>query len=261
MILDPINAITSINFYKKVSAQRLGRTFGYLAYLGLLFSLVFTVMLRTRLWPLLEGAFHWMETDVPTITYANGRLSTPTNERLILRYPALPQIAVALDTARITPVTAQEMADAKVLAYATSNALHVMKGAGRIEAYDLSKGPGKPFVLDAKFYQDLARGISMTLYPAGFVACFVVFCLWKALAAIFYSLIALISNGASESGWEYKPLFNISAYAQTFLVVVQAILLLVPSRIPFFPIIAVVATGTYIWLAIRKNTISKVPAA
>lgn len=255
MFLDPVNAITSVSFYKKLSAQRLGRTFGYLAYLGLLFSIVFTVMLRTRVWPILEGTFHWMETSIPTITYANGRISTPTNERLILRYPAMPQIAVALDTARTSPVTAQEMLDAKVLAYATSQTLHVMKSGDQIEAYDLSKGSGKPFVLDAKFYQDLAKGIAMILYPAGFISCFLAFLIWKSFSALFYSCIALVINGACEAKLEYKSLFNISAYAQTFLIAVQAILLLVPTHIPFFPLLAVAATGTYLWLAIQKNKI------
>ncbi len=253
MILAPINAITSVNFYKKVSTQSLGRTFGYLVYLSVLFSLVLTVMLRVRVWPVLQGTFNWMGTSVPVITYANGRLSTPTNERLVLRYPALPQIAVILDTARTAPVTAQEMADAKVMAYATASAIHVLKGAGQVEVYDLSKGPAKPFVLDDKFYRELARNLSRLLYPAGFAACFVVFFLWKSLAALFYSCIGLIINGVSEAGLEYKSLFSLSAYAQTLLIAVQAIMLFVPAHIPFFPVLAVAATGTYLWLAIRTN--------
>jgi hypothetical protein len=253
MILAPINSITSVNFYKKVAGQSLGRTFLYLSYLGLLFSIVFIIFLKTRIWPAFQETFQWLAASVPAVTYANGRLSTPTNEPVTLRHPRLDTVAFTLDTGRTEPVAPQMLRDNKVVAYVTANAMYIMQPGGKVEVYDFSRSPSaKPVVFDAKFYGEIARALAMVLYPLGFLACFCLFLLWKIIAALFYSLIALIINGINEAGLEYKSLFNISAYAQTFVVAVQAILLLVPAQVPLLTLGAIVVTTAYIWLALKR---------
>jgi len=255
MILDPINSITSINFYKKVAGQTLGRTLLYLTYLGVLFSLVFLVFLKMRVWPSLEGTFQWLETSVPAITYSKGRLSTPTNEKVTVRHPKINEVAFTIDTNRAEPVTTQMMADEKVSAYVTSNALYILQPGGKVEAYDFSKVPSaETRVFDAKFYQELARDLRLVLYPLGLLAAFTLFAAWKLVATLFYSLIALLINGIGESGLAYKALFNLSVYAQTLVIAVQCILLLIPAQVPQFTLLAAVATTAYLWLAIKKNS-------
>jgi hypothetical protein len=254
MILDPVNSITSINFYKKVAGQSLGRTFLYLTYLGFLFSIVFLVFLKARVWPALDATFQWLETSVPTITYSKGRLSTPTNEKVTVRHPKINEVAFTIDTGRAEPVTSQMMADEKVTAYVTSNALYVVQPGGRIEAYDFSKVPSaETKVLDARFYSELARDLRLILYPLGFLAAFMLFAVWKLTAALFYSLFALLINGLAEAGLAYKTLFILSVYAQTLVVTVQCILLLIPAQVPQFTLLAAIATSAYLWLAIKKN--------
>jgi hypothetical protein len=253
MILDPVNSITSIEFYKKVAPQALGRTFMYLAYLGVLFSIVFTIFLKVRVWPSLQETFHWMETSVPAITFAKGRLSTPTDEKVTVRHPRVSEVAVVIDTRRTEPVTARNLAEEKASAYLTGGALYIMQPGGKVEVYDFSKVPTtETRVFDAKFYRELARDLRLILYPLGFAAAFAIFMAWKIAASLFYSLIALIVNGVAEAGLEFKPLFNLSVYAQTLVIVVQCILLLVPAQVPKFSLIAAVATTVYLWLAIKR---------
>ncbi|HAM34860.1 MAG TPA: hypothetical protein DEB40_04650 [Elusimicrobia bacterium] len=254
MILEPINSITSIAFYRKVAGQKVWRSFLYLAYVGLIFSAVFTFMLKIRVWPAIMDTFQWLETSVPTLTFANGRLSTPTNELLTVRHPTIEKIAVAFDTARTEPVTPQLMADNKVLAYVTGNAMYIMQPGGKVEVYDFSKAPNpKPVVVDADFYREIARGLAAILYPIGFLAAFALFMVWKTVSTLFYSLVALMINGVADARLEYKALFNICAFAQTLVIAVQGILLIIPARVPFFGPLALAATTIYIWLAVKTN--------
>ena len=254
MLLDPINSVTSINFYKKIAGQSLGRTFLYLAYLGMLFSLVFLFFLKTRIWPSLQETFQWLQTSVPAITYSKGRLSTPTNEKVILRHPKINGIAFAIDTGRVEPVTSKNLEEDKVMSYVTSTALYIQNPGGRVDVYDFSKVPSaETRVFDAKFYQELSKDLGLVLFPLGVVTAFAAFMLWKIVATLFYSMIALLLNGVTEAGLAYRPLFNISVYAQTLVVVVQGILLLIPARVPQFSLLAALATTIYLWLAIKKT--------
>ncbi len=254
MILDPINSITSINFYKKAAGQTLGRAFLYLGYLGILFSIVFLVFLKTRVWPSLEGTFQWLETNIPTVTYSKGRLATPTNEKVTVRHPKINEVAFTIDTSRSDLVTAQMLADEKVSAYVTSNALYIQQPGGKVEVYDFSKVPStETKVFDAKFYRELSHSLRVLLYPIGFLAAFALFAVWKLAATLFYSLIALLINGVSEGGLPYTTLFKLSVYAQTLVIAVQCILLLVPAQVPQFTLLATIATTVYLWLAIKKN--------
>ena len=108
-------------------------------------------------------------------------------------------------------------------------------------------------VFDAKFYRELARDLRLILYPLGFLAAFTLFAVWKLAATLFYSLIALLINGLAEARLAYPALFKLSVYAQTLVIVVQCILLLIPAQVPQFTLLATVATTAYLWLAIKKN--------
>jgi hypothetical protein len=146
------------------------------------------------------------------------------------------------------------MTDEKVTAYVTSGALYIMQPGGKVEVYDFSKVPStETKVLDAKFYQELARDLRLILYPLGFLAAFMLFAVWKLTATLFYSLFALLINGVAEAGLAYRPLFNLSVYAQTLVITVQCILLVIPAPVPQFTLLAAAATSAYLWLAIKKN--------
>ena len=269
MILDPLNAITSVNFYKKVAGQGVGRTFLYLAYLGLIYSIFSTLWFKMHFLPLQQEAFQWLETNVPSITYSNGRLTTPTNERVTVRHPRLNWVAFTIDTSRTELVAPQMLRDNKVFAYVTANAVYIMQPGGKVEVFDLSKEPSaKPAVIDAKLWRQIDQAVTWVEYPLVLVVCLTTFFFWKIFAALFFSLIASMVNGLAAAGLAYKPLFNISVYAQTLVLALTGIMMIVRGIPPFFHLlvgrlnlISIVVTTVYIWLAVKKNAAAAPQAA
>jgi len=254
LLLDPVNSITSVSFYKKVANQKASRTALYLVYLGVLFSLAITVAAKMRLGPALEETFAWLEQSMPTLTYANGKITSALTAPLTLRHPRYAEIAMTIDTTRIDPVTPQMMDDQKVIGYLTTDKLYFMEQPGRIQIYDLAKaanGLDKPVSVDAAFYRRVEDTLSRALYPFVLVFTFLAFLIWKSAAALFYSLPALIANSSLNAALPYSTLYTIALYAQTLLTVLQIMLAFKPIDIPYFPILGFAATTIYIWLAVK----------
>jgi uncharacterized membrane protein len=254
MILDPINAVTSIEFYRKAAAQAVARTAGYLCYLAFLFSLIATVAIRVRVGPEIDKTFVWLEKSMPTLTLSNGKMISKLTAPLTLRHPDAPDVAVTIDTARVDPVTPQMLETQKVMAYISSNALYVMRSPGELRVFDFTtqKLGAKPFVIDAPFYESSRQFLDRILYPFLLVIIFVVFALWKTLAALFYSLVGISMNSLFRGALSYASLFNIAAYAQTLMVIVFAIFLFMPTPLPWAGAISFIATSIYIALSVKK---------
>ena len=85
MILEPINSITSIEFYKKVAQRSPGRTILYLAYLSALYAVGSAVWLNLYSMPLQMKTVEWLADKVPTLTFAEGRLSSAAKEPVTIR--------------------------------------------------------------------------------------------------------------------------------------------------------------------------------
>jgi hypothetical protein len=255
MILDPVNSITSVQFYKKVAKRSIPAAFGYLAYLALLFSVASVFAVRARLMPSLLETFAWMEQNVPTITYAKGEVAVAGPQPLTLRHPKAPELGLIIDTGRVEPVTPKTLDDAKALAFLTKTALYIMERPGAINVYDFSKMAtgSEPVVIDAKFYRSAGEILPSLLYPAAFLIAFLGFMAWKTVSTVFYSLVALMINGMFEGPLLFAPLALISLHAQTLVVVLQAMALFLPGRIPGFQVLAWVITGVYICLAVKAN--------
>jgi hypothetical protein len=253
MLLDPINAITSINFYRKVAGQGASRTFGYLVYVTLLFSIAGTLALKVRVGPEIDKTFVWLATSMPTVTLNAGKVTSTAAAPVTVRHPDISEIAVVVDTARVEPVGSDVLEQQKVLAYLTGSALYVKGAQGHVEVYDLSKAvTPKPVVIDAAFYQNASRLLSKLLYPFAFVFGFFFTLLWKAGSALIYALVGMILNAFAEAGQTFGSLFNMAAYAQTLVIALQAIFLFMPVSPPAFSLIALVTTGVYLWLALKR---------
>lgn len=253
LLLDPVNAVTSIGFYRKVAAQSMGRTFLYLLYLGLVFSIATAAAMRIRVGPAISETFVWLEKSVPPLTFSGGRVSSSLTEPLALRHPQVPEVAFIIDTNRETPVTPDELTQNKAMAYLTSNAFYIQQRPGKVEVYDFSKTPSpKPVTIDSKLYRDADQILGRILYPATFIVAFLIFLVWKGLSSLFYSVVALIVNAGAQAQLEYGTLFKLGVYAQTLVIVLQSVFLFMPVAIPLFNLIAVAATTAYLWLAIKK---------
>lgn len=257
MILDPINSITSVAFYRKVAKQSAGRSLVYLGYLALLFAVAATWAVKVRVMPVVAETFDWLEKTMPPLTFSGGKLSTPLQAPLTVRHPKMASVGVIIDSNRTEPVTPQMLEQNNVVGYLTGNALYVIRSPGQLEVYDFSKtaaaGGSKPTVIDGEFYRNAAKLCGTIIYPSAAAASFLFFLAWKLLSSLIYSMVAMMINASTEAKLAYAPLFNISVYAQTLITVIQAMLLFIPGQVPMFSLAALIITGVYLWLAIKTN--------
>ncbi len=261
-ILDPVNAITSVAFYRRIAKQAFKRTLAYVAYLAVLFSLLGTAALKIRLGPALDQTFAWLEKSAPTLTFADGKFSSAAAMPVVLRNPQYQDVAVAVDVTRTAPVSEKDMEDAGVTAYLTQSDFYLRRPNGTIEDRSFADTrTEKPVIIDAAFYANAAALFNRILYPAALAGIFVVFLIWKLISSLFYSLVALALNNSLHSGRNYAELFNLSAYAQSLVIAIQMIFLFMPAHLPMFSLIALLITGAYLYLALKPTPAPKAAEA
>lgn len=254
-ILDPINSITSVQFYKKVSTQSAGRTVAYLGYLGLLFAVLATIAFKVRIGPSIDSTFLWLQTEVPTLVFEGGKVLTPELQApATLRHPTIPELSIQIDASRVEPVTPQMLEQLNVKGYLSQNALYLMDPQGQMKVSDFSKSKSeKPMRVDANFFRQAQALLGKVLYPVALLLSFAFFLVWKLLASVFYSLVAMAVNAVHEAELPFGSLVNIAVYAQTLIIAIQAIFLFMKAPLPLASLISLGATTAYIWLAIKAN--------
>lgn len=263
LLLDPINGITSVAFYRKAAAQSVGRTALYLAYLSLILSVALTAAMKIRLGPALDETFVWLERSMPPLTYDKGRISSALAEPLTLRHPQVSDFGFVVDTARTEPVTPQLMEEQKVLGYLTATTFYLRQRTGKLEVFDLTKGAAnpKPVVIGPEFYREAGRFMNLMLYPLGWAIAFVMFMMSLTAMSLGYSLVALAARAVVGVPLAYGALFNIAAYAQSLSVVIQTISLFTPVGLSMFSFPAFVFTCAYVILAVKGHAEPAAPPA
>ena len=261
MIQDFLGSIASTQAYRRFTTERAGRTFLYLLFISLLNTVGGSVILQFRFAPVIDETFAWLATEVPTLTIAAGKISSSEFAPKRLSHPKAPEIALMIDTSRTEPVTLQTMKDAKVMAYLTNNMFYIESKPGKMEAYDLSKAAiERPIVIDTKFFREAAGVFKKIVYPLLILALFAGTAAWKALAGLFYSLLAMIFNSMAGSSLGFGSLYQIAIHAQTTALLMGIIMPLLPFAIPFSGLALIMITAVYLWLAVKANTASESPA-
>lgn len=253
MILDPLNSVTSLVFYRKVAKQGVGRSLGYLAYLSLLFSVAVGMAAKIHVMPVIQETLDWLSRSAPNLSFQDGKITSSAAGPVVLRHPRASEVAFVIDTARQEPVTHELLESQKAMAYVTMNAIYLNRGPGRLEVYDFSKAPPnpKPLVMDAEFYRRVGGSAGSVLYPIAVIGTFFLFLAWKALSSLLYSILGLALNQSMGGGLGYGSVFSLSVYAQTLVVVLQALFLFLPQRLPAAGLISLVIVMSYIGLAIK----------
>jgi hypothetical protein len=253
MLLDPLKSLADFQFYKDLPRKSFMATFLYLAYLGLLFTIAYTLMFSLRYGPRLDEAAEWAATNIPPLTLADGKLSSPLQEPVRIVHPKAEQLAFIIDTNRTEPVTPFEMRASTVVAFIAQSAVYYFASKDELRVHDLSlaKSP-KPIQLDAEFYRSLGAFLKKALYPATMLITWMIFMVWKHLAALVYSVIALLLNGILSAGLPYSSLYRAAVYAQTPAVVLQGIVMFLPSPVPYFGLLLLIVVTVYLWQAILQ---------
>lgn len=255
MLLDPINSITSIVFYRKVAKQTPARSLLYLTYLAFLFTALALSAVKYKLMPVLLETFDWLAKSAPPITFSKGQMSIPNPEPVTLRHPKDSAVAFTIDAARTEPLTPEIMEKERVLAYLTRSTFYILERPGELRVYDFSKAPPqpKPIIVDAEFYQSAAQLAGPFVYALTLLVAFFGFLAWKGLSSLSFAVLGMLLNSLANAKLEFGSLFNIAVYAQTLVIVLQTMSLFMPQMLLFLSWVSVFLTGTYIWLAIKNN--------
>lgn len=240
--------------YRRFAAEKASRAAAYTAFLSLIFVGSIGIAVKLRLAPLFDETFAWLETSMPPLTFANGAVTSPSPATR-LEHPRAKDVALMIDTARKEPVTAQQMTDAKVLAYLTANALYLKRGTDEkapVETIDLSKSTAdRPVVVDASSYKDMERAFDWVFYPSLMLFFFLTFALSIAFCALLYALAGLLMASAAGGSLEYGALFKLGVHAQTAGSLLYALDAVLPVTIPFFQPVSVALTLAYLWFGVR----------
>lgn len=254
MLQDLLGSVASTSAYRRFAAQKASRTLLYLAFLSVLFTAAGTVALRLRLGPIVDETFAWLQKEVPALTFSKGVVTSTTPGPVRLTHPRAAEVALMIDTARTTPVTAQDMAEAKVLAYLTSNALYMEKEAGSVTSYDLSKAAmERPVTVDARFFQEASKALKTVVYPATILSLLLMFAAWTAACAVFYALLGLVFNSLAGGALGFGALFQMAVHAQTASTLLRAVLAFLPFALPAAGLISLLMSSAYLWLGVRAN--------
>lgn len=257
MLFDPVNAVTNLEFYKAVAKQSIGRSFLYLAYVGLIFSLLATFALKVRIGGAVDDTFAWLETAVPPMTYAGGKLTSTAPMPMRLQSPRVPDVAVMLDTNRTDAVSPQQLDEQKVTAYVTATAIYLKESNGQLRVWPLTGQNAQqqqPVKIDADFFKSAAVVLDRVMYPVAFVIIFALFMIWKAAASLLFSVIGLLVNSLARGTMDYNGLLNVAVYAQTLVIGLQIVTLFLPFALPGATFISLAVTTLYLWLAVKRHS-------
>ncbi|OGS27647.1 MAG: hypothetical protein A3J82_08990 [Elusimicrobia bacterium RIFOXYA2_FULL_69_6] len=163
------------------------------------------------------------------------------------------QLAFIVDTSRTEPVTPFEMRQSTVVVYVAQSVIYYFASQDELRMHDLSlsKSP-KPVQIDAEFYRSLGQFVKKALIPVSLLVTWLIFVMWTHLSALLYSLIALLINGILSAGLPYASLYRAAVYAQTPAVVLQGIVMFLPSPVPFFGLLLLIVVTVYLWQAVRQ---------
>lgn len=254
MIQDLLGAVASSQAYRRFASEKASRTVLYICTLSLLFTVFGTVAMKLRVGPAIDETFAWLERDFPPLTFDKGKITTDVEGPKRLVHPSSPEVAIMIDVARTTPVLAQDMHDAKVLAYLTSSALYLEDRPGEIKSYDLSKAAlERPMTVDAKFFREAASAVKTVVYPLAVVTVFVFAALWTAFAALLYALLGLLLNSIAGGTLAFGPLYQLAVHAQTSSMLLRVILAFLPFVVPMSGLLSMLITAVYLWMGVREN--------
>lgn len=261
MIFDLLDSILRPDAYRRFALEKTARTARYTAFLSLIFVGGLGIAVKLRLAPLFTETFVWLETQMPTLKFAAGAVTSPAQGPLRLEHPRVKEISMIIDTARMEPVTAQQMTDAKVAAYLTGNALYLQRHLGPIETIDLSKiSSGVGVTVDEKAYKDMEQAFNWIFYPALMLFFFLTFAVALAFCAFLYALAGMLLASLAGGALGFGPLFKIGVHAQSAGTLLYALDATLPKSIPFFRLISLVLSLTFLWLGVRA-AVKTPPAA
>lgn len=256
MLPDLLDSLVRPAAYRRFAAEKAARVASYIAFLSLIFVGGTGLSVKLRVAPLFTETFAWLETAMPPLQFTSSGVTTATPGPLRLEHPKFKDIAVIIDTARKEPVTVQQMADAKVLAYLTGAALYLKRdqdgSAPQLETIDLTKSSlERPVDVGAAAYKQMEHAFNWIFYPALMLFFFLTFASALAFAGLVYAVVGMIFASLAGGSMEFAPLFRLGIHAQTAGSLLYALDATLPQTIPFYPILSAAMSVAFLWLGVR----------
>lgn len=256
MWLEPVHSVVDFGFYREVPKKSFLRTFGYLSYLSLLFTIFSIVVLYIKLTPFIQEAATWLANSMPAITIADGKATSSLTAPLILRYPRDNRLGILIDTNRTAGVSYEEMASQNVMFCLTQNSLYILNPEQhRIEQRPLDAMKTTKLTITGDFYPRFASYLNRLMYPIMLPIFWVVYLFWKLVTSLFYAVVGLLINAFSAAEMDFPSLYKLAVYSQTPVVILQAVMLPLRRSLPGYVIFPMgfLVTSAYLWQAIRQT--------
>ncbi len=253
IFLAPFFAFFNLSFYKRIIRLSLGKGFLYLLYLSAVYALLIMAYVGADMLPKANEFTDWFAGNLPQVTLTKEGVVTDAPQPFELVHPKYGKI-LAMDTTR----ESLDNPPPGFYVYITkTKALARQSGRAESRVYELvpqtaeAKAQWKDVVITGELIKTLYKKFLPYVYPLTFGVVFFVVILWKILAGLFYSLVALLLNNFRREKLPYAALLNCSFFALTPVAVLQAVGIYVPRvAAPLNFLAALVLTSIYLVIAI-----------
>lgn len=269
-LLAPFFALFSRDFYKRMTRAGLGAGFAYLFYGVTLMTVIASAALMVRILPEMDRFTVWLQGQMPVLMWKPQEgLSMRDQSTFTLVHPQygpLAQFDMTKEEVRLEDLGENTL-------FVTSKRIYVRQpGRSSLRIYDLTqvrsqttKGPAAPFEIRPDTIDGLYRQMKPWLITAFIGILWGALLVWKLLAALFYSWVALLINLFRREKLDYSHLLTLAFFVLTPAACVQLLQLIIPrlAALPFgFPG-SLALTTCYLYLAVKgtEPPQTKPPAA
>lgn len=250
-----IEALCSVSFYKKVTRSSLIKGFQYLLLWSLFTSIFVFFLVIFRLFPLADEFSAWFKKEMPIVTLAPEGITTNKPNPYEMRHPKFGHV-LTVDTSK-KEVSSQDMGDA--ILYLTATKLYAREPEhSDVRVYELAGKEGQPkreakLVFDQAMYTKLEKTVKPIVLGVSVGLVFILFFIWKLLAALFYSIPASLINQMRSEKLPYENVLNISIFSMTASIWIFFLAILVSDiiNIPFGFLGSMIVTTIYLYLGLK----------
>lgn len=256
ILLGPVYALFSLDFYRRVQRSSLSLGFLYLLYLSAILSILFFWLFFIYAVPQADRFVEWVKAKMPVLTWAEEGLRMDRPSPYVMEHPEFGPLVV-FDTTK-DDIDLEELK--KVPVFVSSRKVYAHQQGGEVRIYDLKElmrqvDPKTGVKIDAAmidaFYHSIKGPLIFFLFLFFFPSIFI----WKLLAGLLYSLLGCVINLFRGKRLSYGAVLNVTFFALTPVSFIEVLQLALPSlgRVPFGIIGSAVVTGIYLFLAVKKT--------
>lgn len=266
-LISPILSLFSPRMYREARFWRIGKVFGYLAYLTALFAVFIFLVNHFVFMPKVADFLNWFVEATPEMTLTETGLQTDAQQPYLVKHPVLGPFYV-IDTTKELDAIVNDPSGALVVVGKTHFIVRspaepqprVFKFSDIWQQYKQKNQEASSIRIDKKLLQTFAQRFQSSIVPIAFLFLIPAFFLWKLIAAVIYFLLSLLLNLIKKEKIAASGLFGISCLALTPASILQGISILIPN-IQVNILISVSVTLLYLVLALfvafrkKENTL------